>query len=139
MNRLKEVRKFLGLTQQKLADKLQYKQYKIADIESEKQKINIELANKLKDLFLINGWWLLTGQGSMLLNNENENNQSVAIVNNTNGAIVNNGNGNIHINKKQFENGNEVEELIELLGYAPPSFLHNVKSKLLSFKKDCEI
>ena len=64
--RLKEVRKIKGLTQAKLGESVDLKQTQIRDIESGKQQVNIELANKMSDIFYISGWWLLTGKGSML-------------------------------------------------------------------------
>ena len=71
MSRFKEVRDFMGFSQQEFADKLEEKRHKIADIESAKQKVPIELAEKLEDIFHINPWWLLTGKGEMLLKENN--------------------------------------------------------------------
>lgn len=71
MSRFKEVRDFMGFSQQEFADKLEEKRHKIADIETGKQKVPIELAEKLEDIFHINPWWLLTGKGQMLLKENN--------------------------------------------------------------------
>ena len=68
--RFKKVREYLGLTQQELADKLGFKQYKIKDIETEKQKVSSEIAENIENFFSISGWWLLTGKGDMLLKDE---------------------------------------------------------------------
>jgi phage repressor protein C with HTH and peptisase S24 domain len=65
--RFKKARDYLGFTQQELADKLEFKQYKIKDIETEKQKVSPEIAEIMEKYFSINGWWLLTGKGEMLL------------------------------------------------------------------------
>ncbi len=69
MNRLKQVRLELGLSQQDLADKIGEKRYRINDMESEKIKIQMDFAEKIEDQFNINGWWLLTGRGEMLSEN----------------------------------------------------------------------
>jgi putative transcriptional regulator len=137
MNRLKEIRKYLKLTQQELADKLGYKQFKIKDIETNKQKITLELADKLEKLYSINGWWLLTGKDSMFLDkNEITKQKDNNII--INGGNNHNGNGDIYINKKDFENGSEIEELVELLKYAPPTLINNITKKLKGFKESCE-
>ncbi|MGE4517288.1 MAG: helix-turn-helix transcriptional regulator [Arcobacteraceae bacterium] len=68
--RLKEVRKYKGLTQHDFGELLGLKQTQIRDIESEKQQVNVDLAEKLEKNFYINGWWLLTGKGEMLINDE---------------------------------------------------------------------
>ena len=85
MSRFKEVRDFMGFSQQEFADKLEEKRHKIADIESAKQKVPIELAEKLEDIFHINPWWLLTGKGEMLLKENNlvatNNNYNIDLLN----------------------------------------------------------
>jgi len=69
--RFKKARENLGLTQHELAEKLGFKQFKIKDIETEKQKVSPEIAEDIERIFSINGWWLLTGKGDMFLR-ENE-------------------------------------------------------------------
>ena len=64
--RFKKARDCLGFTQQELANKLGFKQFKIKDIETEKQKVSPEIAESMEKNFSINGWWLLTGKGEML-------------------------------------------------------------------------
>ncbi len=64
--RLKEVRKHVGLTQEKFGEKLGLKQTQVRDIESGKQKVSTELAELMEKYFYISGWWLLTGKGVML-------------------------------------------------------------------------
>jgi phage repressor protein C with HTH and peptisase S24 domain len=66
MSRLKEVRDFLGLSQQKLADEINEKRYRINDMESGKTKIQVDIAEIFEEKFNINPWWLLTGKGEML-------------------------------------------------------------------------
>jgi phage repressor protein C with HTH and peptisase S24 domain len=70
MSRLKEVRDFLGLSQQKLADEINEKRYRINDMESGKTKIQVDIAEIFEEKFNINPWWLLTGKGKMLQKNE---------------------------------------------------------------------
>ena len=70
MSRLKEVRDFLGLSQQKLADEIDEKRYRINDMESGKTKIQLDIAEIFEEKFNINPWWLLTGKGNMLQNDE---------------------------------------------------------------------
>lgn len=67
MSRTKEIREKLGLSQQDFADKIGEKRHKIADIETNKQKLPIEIAGKIEEIFHIDPWWLLTGKGQMLV------------------------------------------------------------------------
>ena len=62
-NNLKHLRQLLGMTQQALADSLGEKQTKIKDIETDKQKISIDLALKVENIHHVNFRWLLTGEG----------------------------------------------------------------------------
>lgn len=56
----------IGLSQQKLADKLKIKQQTVANIESgRKQKIDTEILYKLSEEFLINSEWLLFEYGNI--------------------------------------------------------------------------
>jgi transcriptional regulator with XRE-family HTH domain len=56
----------IGLSQQKLADKLKIKQQTVANIESgRKQKIDTEILYKLSKEFLINSEWLMFGVGNI--------------------------------------------------------------------------
>jgi phage repressor protein C with HTH and peptisase S24 domain len=66
-SRLKEIRKKLNLTQSEIGDKLGIPWSRIKDMESGKQKVSPELAELIEDKFSINGWWLLTGKGEMLI------------------------------------------------------------------------
>lgn len=63
---MKEIREKLGLSQQDFADELGEKRHKIADIESGKQKIPVELAEKIEEKFHFDPWWILTGKGQMV-------------------------------------------------------------------------
>ena len=56
----------IGLSQQKLADKLEIKQQTIANIESgRKQKIDTEILYKLSEEYTINTEWLIFGIGNI--------------------------------------------------------------------------
>jgi len=68
--RIREIRNDLGLTQQEFGDMFNLQWHKIKDIEREKLKLTIELANEIEEKFSINGWWLLTGKGEKYLNSE---------------------------------------------------------------------
>lgn len=70
--RFMELRDKLGLNKTELANQLGLKSYNIRDIESGKQKIPIELAEKIEEKFSINGWWLLTGKGDMFLKKDRD-------------------------------------------------------------------
>ena len=68
MSRLKEARSYLGLTQQQLAESIGQKWYKIKDIETEKNKMSVDIADSLRVKYSISFDWLLTGKGKMLIN-----------------------------------------------------------------------
>ncbi len=67
-NRIKEMRKHLNMGSAKeLAVELNITENKIKDIESGKVKsFKAEYAEHLEEKFHINGWWILTGKGSLL-------------------------------------------------------------------------
>jgi len=137
-NRIREIRLFLGLTQQDLADKLDEKLHKINDIERGKQKIGVELAEKIQEKFPIDAWWLLTGKGSMHLQGDIQ----VTDISNNSGIIVGNNSGSISvsINKDDFKDDSaDIEELISLLKYAPKSFILKINEKLRAFKDLAQI
>lgn len=61
--RFKQVREVMGLTQQEFGEKLGYRQSKIKDIETGKQKVSPEICELMEKNFSVHGWWLLTGRG----------------------------------------------------------------------------
>ena len=69
MNQKSSEKVDIDLLAQAFADVLHEKQAKIRDIETGKQKIPIELAIKIENFYNISFKWLLTGQGSMFIEN----------------------------------------------------------------------
>lgn len=71
-NRLKDIRSALKISSaKKFAEKLNIAEYIVKDLESGKtQTIKPEIAEKIEDIFFVNGWWLLTGKGEMFLKEE---------------------------------------------------------------------
>lgn len=67
--RLKEARNYIGETQKQLGEKLGKEWHQIKDMEAEKLKLEAAIAQKIEKIYSINGWWLLTGEGEMLLEN----------------------------------------------------------------------
>lgn len=70
--RFKEVREYLNLSQQKIADSIDFKPNTINNIENGKQKsIPYELAYALCQKYNISIHWLITGEGEMLVKRMN--------------------------------------------------------------------
>lgn len=67
--RLKKAREYVGLTQKEFAENFGLKWDKIKNIETEKHKLQPDFAESIEQNYSISGWWLLTGKGSMLLEN----------------------------------------------------------------------
>lgn len=80
-DRVKEIRAKFNLKQLDLAKELGLTQDKISKIEQNKHKVSVEISNILSQKWLINPWWLLSGQGEMLLseNKSLENKDNVLI------------------------------------------------------------
>lgn len=64
--RLKESRKYRGLTQKEFAENIGMEWHKIRDLESEKLTLSPDTAEEIEKIYFINGWWLLTGKGEMI-------------------------------------------------------------------------
>lgn len=85
--------------------------------------------------------WLLSGKGSMYLDEKTSNHT----LTNTNGIqIANNGNVNgnisISINKDDFKDDSEdIKKLVGLLKFAPKSFIHQIIERLEKFKELSQI
>lgn len=69
--RLKEVRKYLKLSQEKLALGLNSKPSQVKNIEAGNQGLTVELAQKISEVYNINFEWLLTGKGEMIATQKN--------------------------------------------------------------------
>jgi phage repressor protein C with HTH and peptisase S24 domain len=86
-NRLKEARKHLKISSQKdFSNLLNWTIGRIQDLESGKVKeLKASEAEEIQEKFLINGWWLLTGKGEMLLKENNlvasNNNYNIELLN----------------------------------------------------------
>ena len=78
--RLKQVREYLGMTQQAFADSVGEKQTKIKDIETKNQKISPYFAYKIEAAHKINFKWLLTGEGEMLSDCESASNDYLYVI-----------------------------------------------------------
>lgn len=153
MSRLKEVRDFLGLSQQKLADEINEKRYRINDMESGKTKIQVDIAQIFEEKFNINPWWLLTGKGEMLQKTEenlpnipnNSLSTDVVSINYYPDVYAAAGYGAINSNLKgkmmtfdrnfieQFLNVRKIENLdiIRVVGESMEPFIHNGELVLL--------
>ncbi len=71
-NRLKEVRKQLGLTQQELADKLGVTLNSVGYWERGVNKITSRVVNQICSLFNVNKEWFVNGKGEMFKVNNQE-------------------------------------------------------------------
>jgi len=74
-DRIKKIREslFIG-SQDSFADALEWPISRIKDLERGKVKeLKGHEAEQLEDKFRVNGWWVLTGKGNMLLEDENSN------------------------------------------------------------------
>lgn len=65
--RLKEVRKVLGLTQRELSEELEIKQGSYSDVERGKAGISSLLLKNLIKKFRVNPLWLCEGEGKMFI------------------------------------------------------------------------
>lgn len=69
--RFTKAREYLGYERNEFAEKIGFKSHKIKDIEIDKQKVSPEIAEMMEKNFSISGWWLLSGKGEMLVNENN--------------------------------------------------------------------
>jgi len=65
--RLREVREELGLTQERMGQRLGYSQSTYQRYESGKNKLPLDLVNGLKAEFSVNPDWLVSGEGEMFI------------------------------------------------------------------------
>jgi DNA-binding XRE family transcriptional regulator len=139
--RLREVRKYLGFTQKILGEKLDMEWHKIRDLESTKLILTTEIALKIENFFSISGWWLLTGKGEMLLNeqkseNVNKNFSGNQIVTGgVNHGNINNGTP-VKEEPKAVQKSADIEEMCAMMvQYAPREYVQQVRGKLEAFRE----
>lgn len=64
--RVKEARKYMGLTQKEFGEIIGLTQPQVKNIETGLQKLTAEIAESIANNIAIDGWWLLTGKGQMV-------------------------------------------------------------------------
>ena len=129
MSRLKEIRLELGFTQQELGEKIGVKWSKIKDIENNKQKISIDVADKIREFFSIDPWWLITGAGEKSIQVQQSDNNSDTIPIAKLSATASAGGGN-HIEGIDVYDSGEVMHIDRGIFKTPP------KGKLAMMKVD---
>jgi len=113
------------MTQDEFAELLCAPKSRISDLERGKTKnIKAEEFETLTEKYDVDATWLLTGKGNI---SQKVNNAAVGI-----------NNGNMTINTSNFNHSTEIKEIIELLAYAPPTYLNKIKEKLEDFKQMVE-
>jgi phage repressor protein C with HTH and peptisase S24 domain len=130
--RLREARTYLGLTQKELAGKLGFQWHKIKDIESEKLKLTPKIAQDIENFYSISGWWLLTGKGNMLVEENNSSSKepptnliSITYFKDTYAAA---GAGALNYDEAPIVMAFEKEFLIEKLGITSFKHLHIINA-----------
>ena len=100
--RLKRARKEAGLTQEQLGEKLNFKWDKVRNIEIGRTVLKVEIAQKIGEILNVNAWWLLTGEGEMLKEDNEESIPQIDVKFNSTKKINLNIeiNGNVNIIKK---------------------------------------
>jgi len=138
-HRLEEVRMSIGLSKKDFAIKLGITAQGYNNYYKGEREIPTDLSLKVNHLFNISLDWLLTGKGSMYLE-EKKSNSNVDTgfqdceIHNNKGSIA------INISKSDFKDDSaEIEELISLLKYAPKSFIIKIIEKLRAFKELSQI
>jgi transcriptional regulator with XRE-family HTH domain len=124
--RLKLLRMELELTQQALADMLGIQKQRISDLETGKiKKLTSEEVLTLHNKYYVDSSWLVTGEGTMFRDNS------------YNEKKTNPHYGTMSISdvKANFTTKDEIQELIALLPYAPPTYIVSIKKKLKKFKQ----
>ena len=127
------IRNQTGLSQKEFAEKIGigFRTYTRYEVGERKPTIDsllsiAQIGNKSLD-------WICNNQFSEKKNTNINNN----VVNGTSGSITNNGDITIHIGALDYKE--DVKEVFSLIKYAPPAFIHNIKNKLLEFKKFSEL
>lgn len=77
-DRIKQIKDLLNVSSKELADAINIPLHQLKDIERGKTaSLKPQYAEKIEEIFHINGWWLLTGKGEMLKNQNNVNNSNI--------------------------------------------------------------
>lgn len=76
--RLRQVREKLKLSQEALGAPMGFKYSKVRDLESGKQKLTLDIANSLEEIFFISSSWLLRGIGEPMLHEHKEQSYAMA-------------------------------------------------------------
>lgn len=123
--RLKEVRKILGLTQRQISEYLEIKQGSYSDVERGKAGISAVLLKNLIRRFRVNPLWLCEGEGNMFLDSNNlgtkpdkpEDIAEIGKRNNANYEISSNGSIGEHISLLEQQNDylENLKSVIEFL------------------------
>ncbi len=129
--RLKEARKKIGFnSRDDFANALDMPFSTIRTYEQGKVSIPHTFLIKINEQYNISIDWLLTGRGEMFFNQNN----SFSNISNSN--VVNN--STININSKDYNDEDDIKDIIELLKYAPKQFLHKLREKLKQIKNVTE-
>ena len=142
--RLKNARKFLGLTQEKFAIPIGLNQANIRDLESGKVKISTLHALAIENAHGIGATWLLDGRGDMFLEQPGRERGY---------SMVASGDGNIQVNgkisgtvitskkglfrkhepKMEQDNFIRLDKILKIIeDYVSPRILEEIKKKLIS-------
>ena len=70
--RLRDLRKKLGISQSKLGQDIDLNEKKISDLETDKHKINADIADKLRIKYSVSTDWILFGRGEIFLEKNQE-------------------------------------------------------------------
>lgn len=114
-----------GVRQIDLVNKYEYLSPPLINKFFKSQKTVTEILIKLCIDEDINIDWLCTGRGNMFIDDSNS---SVVNVNNKNGNVA--VNGSIVINTKDYVDGVEIKELLELLKDVPKPWIETIIEKL---------
>ncbi|MDN5069418.1 helix-turn-helix transcriptional regulator [Aliarcobacter butzleri] len=130
------IRKCLGLTQDKFAEKLETSQNQISKYEKGQVDLPLSIIYNLNKVFKVNINWLVSNKGNMFIEDDISENY----------VVSQNGNGNLALNGKQIHiniNKDDVEILEYFKKLAPKKqeyYSHLIKADVLKeeIKKDNE-
>ena len=130
--RIKEVRKKLKYnSRDDFATNMGIPFSTLRSYEQGKSSIPHTFLIKLNEQYSVSIDWLLTGKGEMFINSEPKNSEASGSNNNVVG--FNNINGDITIN--EYNDKEDIKEIVELLKFVPKATLHRLKDKLNKIKE----